>query len=245
VTIIPSRKKTISEYPSRFCFRIIFLLRSIIMPIPYLKFFWTFADGIISIAAPNIAYIFADFAIMFLVLSLQDFACFLNREQSFIKIYWLNITLPIVLSMSVLQIGMIYSGINGATGARCLFATLYELFFFGVVLCLIDIPAWIFLKEIDNNDMSGERHKNVIQATLFLFFAILFLIGATVVDIGLIYTKIHNKEVSKILVFVREPMYLIICFTQDLIDWMIGWLVTSMDFSDYSRVESLGMSLIM
>lgn len=236
VLFLPKTKKSIKDYPSRFIFRLITLLRTI-------------ALLVLTILSPNyineayiaahISYCVGDIAYQFLIRSIQDFAIFINRENSFIYNYFFNITSPLILSLWIFQAAILVSDSYDEDYVVSIFSMSYDALFGISELALVFIPIFIYLIEIDKNDMSGQKHRQVVLGYIFTAIATLssLALGAT--------NSLLNKSKFSIqaIILFREPLYLILSLTQDFIDGLINLMIADSE-SENLRIDPLNLGLV-
>ena len=240
VTFIPSNKKSIKEYPSRFVFRILIFIHFILALLAHYKFALDLFEGWLSTYFLFASYIIADVATLCLSKSIQDFALFINRESSCFTTYFWNLSIPSLLLLCCFEIGILYSKIVEATAPIFVFSITYWVIFAVIIFSLIYLPLFTFLREIDKFDINGEWHKRLIVGYIFIIIALLFIIAAIFVYNWLL----RNYESSRhMLPYSREFVYLFLSMTQDMLDWLIKSLITEVD-SETIPTDSLRSLLV-
>ena len=213
-------KQSICNYWSRFLFRVFFFVHGIFGIITNIRQLVTL--GQIFILAPYIAQILLDFALCFLVMSLQDFVCYSNTDPTFIKRNWIFLTLPFLSGLIGSQLINYFSSFYGDQAGTQISKMAYEILFLVFILALINFPALFFLNELDNIDFSGSMANKILLTRSFFIFQILCLIASSIWEISTDYT-VYNRNVFLIFKSTRDPIVMMICFSQDMIDWMIKW----------------------
>ena len=239
VTFLPSTKKSVRDYPARIVFRVFIFAHFIFSFLSHFRFIRNAANGYVSLYFLHGSFILGDFAALCLSKSIQDFAHFINRETSCFTLYFWNLSVPSYLILVCFQIGVIYSKSINSFSPVFVFSIVYSVVFIIVVCALIYFPLFTFLREIDRFDLNGERHKRVTIGYIFIIIACLGIPCPSFLYIWFQKHPINGHAVN----FMREPIYLILAFTQDLIDWLIKCLVSDSE-SDIARTESLNLGLI-
>ena len=240
VTFLPSTKKAIGDYPSRLVFRIIIFGHFLFSFFSHFRFIENVSHGLLSVYFLHGSFILGDFATFCLSKSVQDFAHFIKRETSCFTTYFWNFSIPSFLILLCFQIGIIYSRTIESKLPVFVFSVTYSIIFIIIVCTMIYFPLFTFLKEINRNDIQGQRHKKVIFGFLFILIACLVVIISSFLFNWYIGHPLENPE---IVLFLREPCYLILSFTQDLLDWFILSLVIDSE-SDFQNRVSHDLGLI-
>ena len=240
VTFMPSTKKSIGVYPSRLVFRIVILVHFLFSFLSHFDFVEKVSHGILSVYFLQGSFILGDFATLSLSKSVQDFAHFIKRETSCFTRYFWNLSIPAFLILVCFQIGIIYSRTINSTMPVFVFSVTYSVLFVITVCTMIYFPLFTFLREINRNDIQGQRHKNVIFGFLFVFIAC-----ACVMCSAFLFNWFQEHPLAnpEIVLFLREPSYIILSFTQDLLDWFILSLVIDSE-SDFQNKVSHDLGLI-
>jgi len=104
----------------------------------------------------------------------------------------------------------------------------YEVALNVFIIGFIIIPAIFFLFEIRRSDFSGSLSRKTILALIFFFIVILALIVFMGIEIeSVIGSELYSsvgRSTAIIFKTSRDPVMIMICFTQDMVDWMFQWI---------------------
>ena len=217
-------KQSVCKYWSRFAFRTTFLLEvlfQLLVSIPSLSDIQVFSYISQSILL---------FSLAFLVVSIQDFVCYSNRDPTFIKRNWYFLTTPFI----IIGIESVYAWDYGIQTVDYGLIRASKIFYEAItpiyIASEIVIPAFYFLWEIKKNDFSGSLRTKIIIATGFFILETILLIVCAVIQIEMINNVIDiGREGFMIFKSMRDPIILMVCFTQDMVDWMLRWLYLDED----------------
>ena len=226
VVFFKKGKQSPFNYWSRFLFRFFFFVHSIFGIITNVRQLVTL--GTLFILSPYIAQILLDIALCFLVISLQDFVCYSNRDPTFIKRNWIFLTLPFLSSLVSSQLINYFSSSYFDQEGTQISKLTYEILFLVFILSLIDLPVLFFMNELSNNDFSGSMANKILCVRTFFIFQILCLIASSIWEMSTDYT-VYNRKIFLIFKSARDPIVMMICFSQDMIDWMLKWLYLEED----------------
>ena len=237
ITCRASASKHPKEYPSRAVFRIILLIHFFTSYFAQQSGMSTINYGKISkIVLCGIAML-TDIAVFALSKSVQDFAQFLKRQTPCLTTYFWNFAVPFYFILCCFQSGQIYSITVDSINSEFVFYTTYTSLLALITVSLIYIPFLVFLYEIDSNDIGGERRKSLVIGYIFNAVAILMILATSGISIWL--KKMWNT--GFLINISHEPIYIMLSFTQDIIDWLIAWAAN--DTESDPRAESLTLSL--
>jgi hypothetical protein len=222
VTFFKKGKQSILKYWSRFLFRLTFLVSSSIqftstLPIESaisVKKLSVFAGGFLAVA------------LMFLVLSIQDFVCYSNRLPTFIKRNWLFLTAPFVVTLieaqyAWYQANYVFFDVKLVARIEIICEVVQSVF----IILEIIIPSFFFIYEIKKTDFSGSMRGKIIAAAIFFTIDFIALVSLAVVQILIIKSAFNlGRDSFVIYKSTRDPVMMFICFTQDMIDWMMNWI---------------------
>ena len=226
LTIFKKGKQSIFRYWSRFLFRLFFIFHNIFYLLTTISKFNT-VPGIKYVSQASLA-----FALAFLVLSIQDFVCYSNRDPTFIKRNWIFLDVPFVVAIVEDQILLWFGQINHDDYVVRTGQILYEVFLDLFIIVLIVIPAMFFLIEIRKTDFSDSLKIKTILAMCFFGALIILLIICSSFEIysvvgGNLYTVARTTAI--IFKSSRDPVMIMVCFTQDMVDWMLKWIYLDED----------------
>ena len=226
LTIIKKGKQSIFRYWSRFLFRLFFIFHNIF----YLLTTISKYNGVQAIK--YISQGSLPFALAFLVVSIQDFVCYSNRDPTFIKRNWICLDIPFLVAMVEDQIMLWYGQNNHDDYVVRTCQILYEIFLDIFIIALIVIPAIFFLVEIRKTDFSDSLKTKTILAMCFFVLLIVLLFICSFFGIysvvgGDLYTVARTTAI--IFKSSRDPVMIMVCFTQDMVDWMLKWIYLDED----------------
>lgn len=237
-TFLPKTRKSIREYKSRFIFRLVFFIRYLAI-LTFLITSHRFDKSWIFYVCIHASYIIADLGIMCLMRSIQDFARFVNREQSFITKYFYNLIIPTFLVLTIHQIALIYTKYWEEEPPYLTFSISYDVFFGIVVILMVYFPILVYFIEIDKNDMAGEKHKHAVFGYIYIALNVLILLTMCAVHFYILKDSIAHEWK----LFYREPMYLLLSFTQTFLDWIITSMLGDSE-TDNLRADPLNINLV-
>jgi len=227
-TFFMTGKQSICQYWSRFCFRLIFLAHVCFNIMANLRQASTVVSSGIIMSSSHIAQFILCLSLAFLVASLQDFVCYSNKDPTFIKRNWFWIVSPFIISSGELQYLRYYSSVTIDTEVNKLVRFIYEGVLLLFTLSFIALPALFFMSEIRKNDFSGSLTCKINVATVFFVLEMFLLVANAVIEVVTINSPLP-RDLFLIFRSSRDPIILMICFTQDMIDWMLKWLYLDED----------------
>ncbi|EAY19720.1 hypothetical protein TVAG_433160 [Trichomonas vaginalis G3] len=247
VTFFKRGKQSIFAYWSRFWFRLLVAIYGIINIVQNVRS--AAHIGKIFAYLPAINFTILIISLIFLVRSLQDFVCYSNPEATFIKRNWIPLTLlfavasisSIILEYFIFDPHDLYS----IAAARCVYHLLFLIF----VHSLISFPALFFMNEITNNDFSGTMSCKINFARICFIIEIFTISFTSLFEVATSYTyfeRVMNLTVSTI----KDLTIIMVCFIQDMIDWMLHWLyldedeINKPDKYESARQKPLSINLI-
>lgn len=236
LTLFKKGKQSICKYWSRFLFRLFFLAHVI------LYLLTTIPDLSDIIITGYISRASLPIALGFLVISIQDFVCYSNRDPTFIKRQWIWLVLPFITLMITCQVDLYQANNNLdyeiAKKSRIVYEVTLDVF----ITTLIIIPSIYFLFEIKRNDFSDSLRCKIYTAFCFFFVDIIFLYLCLFFEIRLILGDAVFKRRDFVLLMKssRDPVMIMVCFTQDMVDWMLKWIYLDEDAilkQDYENIS--------
>lgn len=226
MTCFKRGKLSIFKYWSRFCFRFFFTAHCIFNVILNVRS--AARLGQFFVLSPYFSHILLTISLAFLVMSLQDFVCYSSPETTFIKRNWIYLTLPFVVSLISSQaidyFTSLQNDIRSMTIAKCVYQVIFLIF----VLSLISFPALFFMNEVANNDFSCTLYWKISLARTFFIIEIFLLIFSCTFEIATSFT-IFSRGPFLWLKSLKDPTFMMVCVTQDMIDWMLKWLYLDED----------------
>lgn len=222
LTCIKKGKQSIFKYWSRFLFRLLFIGHVIVYLLTTIPSYNKYSI-LKYIAQGSLPY-----ALAFLVVSIQDFVCYNNREPTFIKRNWIFLDIPFLVLLTETQImlwnGQITHDDYVIRASRITYEVTLDFF----IIMMIVIPAIFFLFEIRKSDFSGYLSTKTIIALIFFFFEIVALLVCSYIEIdsvirGELYSGV-GRATAIIFKSSRDPVMIMLCFTQDMVDWMLKWI---------------------
>ena len=248
-TLFKTGKQSIFSYWSRFLFRFVLVLHvffHILANFPEAsKFFPNQLYDLSTYISPPLLCI----SLTFLAVSLQDFVCYSNRQPTFIKKNWIWLALPFMVAQTGLQYLRYLSSILLDRNITQYCKIIYEIFLFLFILFIITIPALFFLSELHYNDFSGSLSTKITIARVFFLSEIVFWMASAIFEIYSMFTTLP-RGIFLIFKSTRDPIILMVCITQDMIDWMLKWLyldeeaIIDEDEFEKNRKGTLNIELI-
>ena len=114
-----------------------------------------------------------------------------------------------------------------AIATRIAYEVLLDLF----IILLIIAPSLFFLNEIRRNDFSGSLQCKILLAFIFFVLDVISLLVCFAFEVRMIIEKSSSTQRVSILLMksFRDPVMIMVCFTQDMVDWMLQWIYLDED----------------
>lgn len=240
ITIKKRARIYVREYPSRFYFRLISLIRVIGMIIVYILNISEVITQKQMKIIPPIQYIFGDFAFIILVKSVQEFSEIQNNKGSFVNKFYFNIVIPLFISLITIQGGIIYSSIMKATLSNFVFRIVYHIMLILSNILLVLVPASRVIRDVNFTDVEGNQNFKRQILHLVLIIEIIIACILQCVEASGFHPDGYKLFTA---VALRELMFIMVSNSQDIIDLIITWTIPEAE-TDLSKIESMNLGLI-
>ncbi|KAH0792237.1 hypothetical protein GPJ56_003763 [Histomonas meleagridis] len=242
---IIAQKTEISGNWSRFLFRILIVIFILLQVGPYIDAIADYEGGRrdknLDLEASTQLFFYV--SLVFLVRSVHDFISMVLRNDTFIKKHWLATTIPIpvffFLLLTFASISFYYvkkQVMDSASGetvdmenhpklkkATCSFMGIGYTVLFAILLIYIYIPIFRFLHQLSATVFGSYRNRIIF---LYVFFSISIVLtcgGFIAYGVTFDYNYSIDNCLKSNLVWI--PLGFLVSLVQDLIDWMLLWLV--------------------